>query len=88
LVLFYTIACERAKDISDFSAFKTKEEVILLPGTSFYVKSSSLFRDNLYIVHLEETSQATTAIAIRTNLPSFVEKAAEAAIQHFKKQYW
>jgi hypothetical protein len=93
----FSIECKRAKDISDFSAVKRENEVILLPGTSFRVKTSSLFCDSLYVVHLEEVlenkqtkvqddQQVTTATEIYSNLPIFVETAADAAVEHFKNQ--
>jgi hypothetical protein len=53
----FTIDASNAKDISTFSTFQEEQEVILMPGSRFRVKSKSLnFRNTLFIVHLEEES--------------------------------
>ncbi|CAF5183747.1 unnamed protein product [Rotaria magnacalcarata] len=51
----FAVDAKNGKDITSFSAFQEEQEVILMPGSRFFVKSKSLnFRNALYIVHLEE----------------------------------
>jgi hypothetical protein len=52
----FLINCQNGKDIKDFSAFESAEqEIILLSGTRFCVRSSAFGRNNNhFIVHLEE----------------------------------
>jgi len=51
----FAIDATNGKDISEFSTFQEEQEVILMPGSRFRVKSKSLnFKNTLFIVHLEE----------------------------------
>ncbi|CAF2972533.1 unnamed protein product [Rotaria sp. Silwood2] len=55
----FAIDAVNGKDVSAFSVFKEEQEVILMPGSRFCVKSKSLnFRNSLFIVHLEEESSS------------------------------
>jgi hypothetical protein len=55
----FAIDATNGKDITAFSAFQQEQEVILMPGSRFRVKSKSLnFRNSLFIVHLEEEPES------------------------------
>ena len=54
----FAIDVRHGKDISEYSAFKEEQEVVLMPGSQVRVKSKTLNFDNrLFIVHMEEENQ-------------------------------
>lgn len=54
----FAIAAMNGKNISDYSAIKDEQEVVLMCGTRLHVKSDALsFQDRLSIVHLEEKGE-------------------------------
>lgn len=56
----FAIDATNGKDISAFSSFQEEQEIILMPGSRFRVKSKALnFKNTLFIVHLEEKSALT-----------------------------
>ena len=58
----FAIDATNGKDISAFSVFQQEQEVILMPGSRFRVKSKSLnFRNSLFIVHMEEEFTAVAS---------------------------
>lgn len=54
----FAIDATHGKDISEYSAFQTEKEIILMPGTRVRAKCHSLsFEDRFFLIHLEEEVQ-------------------------------
>ncbi|CAF3678107.1 unnamed protein product [Rotaria socialis] len=74
----FAVDAKNGKDITSFSAFQEEQEVILMPGSRFLVKSKSLnFRNALYIVHLEEEH-----IPMENNQASSTRRTAQSVNRH------
>ncbi|UJR34216.1 hypothetical protein I4U23_021622 [Adineta vaga] len=79
----FTIECSSGKDIRNHSYFPNDDQILLLPGIEFKVRTSSKDADGLCNIHLEEISAITSHREILSE--NFLLKISDGNIQSRSK---
>ncbi|CAF4541930.1 unnamed protein product, partial [Didymodactylos carnosus] len=77
----FNIQCHNAKKIQSHSHYKDENEVLLMPGTYFEVKSTGDDGSNLHIIHVEETTPPYVLCEFPLDKHSYKNERPEAQLQ-------